>query len=113
MQKAGGLGFFFFFFFFLLGFLLVAAVLSDSSALSLEAAAVDAAYVDAAYVDAIDTKNAMWTMVKLLEPKAYLQFMCTLVFKARAHLYYGLFRLLKRAGNLRQSPLPNPSLTAL
>ena len=101
MQKAGG-GFFFFF---LPGFLLVAAVLSDASALSLEPAAVDAA----SYVDAIDTKNAMWTVVKLLEPKAYLQFMCTLVFKARAHLYYGLFRLLKRAGNLRQSLLSNPS----
>ena len=58
-------------------------------------------------------RNVMWTVVKLLEPKAYLQFMCTLVFKARAHLYYGLFRLLKRAGNLRQSPLqPLPS-TAL
>ena len=94
MQKAGGFGLLFFFFFF---FLLVAAVLSESSA----------------YVDAIDTKNAMWTVVKLLEPKAYLQFMCTLVFKARAHLYYGLFRLLKRAGNLKQSPLqPLPS-TAL
>ena len=105
MHTAIGLGFFFFF---LPGFLAVAAVLSDSSPLSLEPAAVDAAYVDA-----IDTKNAMWTVVKLLEPKAYLQFMCTLVFKARAHLYYGLFRLLKRAGNLKQSPLqPLPS-TAL
>ena len=107
MQKAGGFFLLFFFLFFLPGFLLVAAVLSDSSALSLT---LEAAAVDAAYVDAIDTKNAMWTVVKLLEPKAYLQFMCTLVFKARAHLYYGLFQLLKRAGNLRQSLLSNPSL---
>ena len=63
MQKAGAFGLLFFFFFF---FLLVAAVLSESSA----------------YVDAIDTKNAMWTVVKLLEPKAYLQFMCVFNVKA-------------------------------
>ena len=53
MHTAIGLGFFFFF---LPGFLAVAAVLSDSSPLSLEPAAVDVANVDA-----IDTKNAMWT----------------------------------------------------
>ena len=51
MHTAIGLGFFFFF---LPGFLAVAAVLSDSSPLSLEPAPVDAAYMDA-----IDTKSSM------------------------------------------------------